>query len=126
MQKLKALEILKEKKKILVGLYNGDDYSDEIDNFAKDIKELDEAIEELEQYEQNFKQKEFDYRTKCQNILSSDRLSKDKNLSNLVNHAIEQMQIMYEDNYDDSRFVGSNSCYDKITELLALIKTTGA
>lgn len=40
-------------------------------------KILQEAIEELEQYEQNFKQKEFDYRTKCQNIVSAARLEAD-------------------------------------------------
>ena len=40
-------------------------------------KIINEAIEELEQYEQNFKQKEFKYRTECQNTLSTERVESD-------------------------------------------------
>ena len=40
-------------------------------------KIITEAIEELEQYEQKFKDKEFNYRTKCQNIVSAARLEAD-------------------------------------------------
>ena len=38
---------------------------------------IHEAIKELEEYEQNFKQKEFDYRTECQSILSTGRVEAD-------------------------------------------------
>ena len=40
-------------------------------------KIINEAIEELEQYEQKFKQKEFKYRTECQNTLSTERVESD-------------------------------------------------
>ena len=33
-----------------------------------------EAIKELEEYEQNFNQKEFEYRTNCQNLVSAGRV----------------------------------------------------
>lgn len=36
-----------------------------------------EAIKELEEYEQNFKQKEFEYRTNCQNLVSAGRVEAD-------------------------------------------------
>lgn len=56
MQKLKALEILKEKKKILVGLYNGDDYSDEIDNFYR--IENDKEISREEFFKEHYGEKD--------------------------------------------------------------------
>lgn len=43
------------------------------------LTNLMNGIVEFEQYEQNFKQKEFDYRTKCQNILSSEKLAVNEN-----------------------------------------------
>ena len=64
MQELKALEILKDlRDNFIYGELHGN---------------IHEAIAELEQYEQNFKQKEFDYRTKCQNTLSLERLAIDE------------------------------------------------
>lgn len=64
MQELKVIEIL---KRFMSMPY----YSENIPTDTETI----EAIKELEEYEQNFKQKEFDYRTKCQNILSSEKLA---------------------------------------------------
>jgi hypothetical protein len=47
-----------------------------------DLRELiyhfNRIDKELREQEQNFKQKEFDYRTKCQNIVSAARLEADK------------------------------------------------
>lgn len=40
-------------------------------------KLINEAIKEIKEYEQNFKQKEFDYRTQCQNVLSAGRIEAD-------------------------------------------------
>lgn len=45
---MKALEILKKYKNLCVGIYLGDDYSDGVDSYSKDIEECDEAIAELE------------------------------------------------------------------------------
>ena len=41
------------------------------------FNKTNEAIKELEEYEQNFKQKEFDYRTDCQKVLSTGRIEAD-------------------------------------------------
>ena len=43
-----------------------------------DVSFYDEAIEEIKQYEQKFREKEFKYRTECQNILSAERIEADK------------------------------------------------
>ena len=40
-------------------------------------EDYEEAIAELEEYKQNFKQKEFDYRTNCQNLVSAERVEAD-------------------------------------------------
>ena len=74
---LKALEILKEKREICLRIYNGDDCSDGLDSYKDEIEAYNEAIEELEQYEQKFRDKEFKYRTDCQNILSAGRVEAD-------------------------------------------------
>lgn len=63
---LKALEILKNIKQGSFTPY-----------LEKSLIQIDEAIEELEQYEQNFKDKEFKYRTDCQNVLSAGRVEAD-------------------------------------------------
>lgn len=74
---LKALEILKEKREICLRIYNGDDCSDGLDSYKDEIEAYDEAIKELEEYEQKFKDKEFKYRTDCQNVLSAGRVEAD-------------------------------------------------
>ena len=83
MQELKAIEILKENKRVMENFVNSFDNDskddDEYISANEYINQLDEGIKELEQYEQNFKQKEFDYRTKCQNILSSEKLAVNEN-----------------------------------------------
>ena len=48
---MKALEILNKYKNLCVGIYLGDDYSDGVDSYSKDIEECDEAIAELEALE---------------------------------------------------------------------------
>jgi hypothetical protein len=72
-QELKAIEILKDfvNNPSNYGMFQNMS-DEEITNY------FNEAIKELEEYEQNFKQKEFDYRTKCQSILSSENLAKDE------------------------------------------------
>ena len=62
-KELKAIEILKR--------FMSEPYYSE--NIPTDTETI-EAIKELEEYEQNFKQKEFEYRTKCQNIVSAERV----------------------------------------------------
>lgn len=80
---LKALEILKEDKRtITIFIESFDDDCKDDDEYIsanKYLVQLDEAIKELEEYEQNFKQKEFDYRTKCQDIISEGRVEAEKN-----------------------------------------------
>lgn len=81
---LKALEVLKAQKAVYeVDLQNRIDNSYNIqyedDNeitkaILNQLNFIDEAIKELEEYEQNFKQKEFDYRTECQELLSEGRV----------------------------------------------------
>ena len=66
MQELKAIEILKR-------FLNEPYYSEWIPTDA----ETNEAIKELKEYEQNFKQKEFEYRTNCQNLVSAGRVEAD-------------------------------------------------
>lgn len=79
---LKAIEVLKENKILMINFIDSfDDDSKDDDEYisaCKYIEQLSEAIKELEEYEQNFKQKEFDYRTKCQSILSSENLLNDE------------------------------------------------
>lgn len=81
MQELKAIEILKENKRVMekfVNFFDNDCKDDDEYISANEyINQLDEAIKELEEYEQNFKQKEFDYRTKCQNLVSAGRVEAD-------------------------------------------------
>lgn len=48
---MKALETLNKYKNLCVGIYLGDDYSDGVDSYSKDIEECDEAIAELEALE---------------------------------------------------------------------------
>ena len=63
MQELKAIGILTDlRDNFIYGELHGN---------------IHEAIKELEEYEQNFKQKEFDYRTECQSILSTGRIEAD-------------------------------------------------
>lgn len=68
---LKALEILKKISKEI-----NDDSLFLSEDFIPNL-EINEAINELEQYEQNFKDKEFKYRTECQNVLSAGRIEAD-------------------------------------------------
>lgn len=80
MQELKAIEILKENKRVMesfVNSFDNDCKDDEYISANEYIKQLDEAIKELEEYEQNFKQKEFEYRTNCQNLVSAGRVEAD-------------------------------------------------
>lgn len=80
MQELKAIEILKENKRVMesfVNSFDNDCKDDEYISANEYIKQLDEAIKELEEYEQNFKQKEFEYRTNCQNLVSTGRVEAD-------------------------------------------------
>lgn len=63
---LKAIEILKNMKQGSFTPY-----------LEKSLIQIDEAIEELEQYEQKFRDKEFKYRTDCQNVLSAGRVEAD-------------------------------------------------
>lgn len=62
---LKALEILKEIKTSFISTED------------EEYIQICEAIAELEQYEENFKQKEFKYRTDCQNLVSTGRVEAD-------------------------------------------------
>lgn len=71
MQGLKAIEILREELEELRS--RGQQYS----YIREKKKKLKEAIKELEEYEQNFKQKEFEYRTNCQNLVSAGRVEAD-------------------------------------------------
>lgn len=71
MKELKAIEILKEELEELRS--RGQQYS----YIREKKKKLKEAIKELEEYEQNFKQKEFEYRTNCQNLVSAGRVEAD-------------------------------------------------
>ena len=81
MQELKAIEILKENKRVMENFVNSFDNDskddDEYISANEYINQLDEAIKELEEYEQNFKQKEFEYRTNCQNLVSAGRVEAD-------------------------------------------------
>lgn len=74
---LKTLAILKDNKNNLLSMYGHIKKDDSYRKAMARLKVLDEAIYELEQYEQNFKQKEFNYRTQCQNILSLGRVEAD-------------------------------------------------
>lgn len=74
---LKATEILKEHRLNLIKTC-------ERVGVTYDSGKIDEAIKELEEYEQNFKQKEFDYRTQCQNVLSAARLEADEQADRLA------------------------------------------
>lgn len=81
MEELKAMEILKENKRVMENFVNSFDNDskddDEYISANEYINQLDEAIKELEEYEQNFKQKEFEYRTNCQNLVSAGRVEAD-------------------------------------------------
>lgn len=81
MQELKAIEILKENKRVMENFVNSFDNDskddDEYISANEYINQLNEAIKELEEYEQNFKQKEFEYRTNCQNLVSAGRVEAD-------------------------------------------------
>lgn len=68
---LKALEILKKISKKI-----NDDSLFLSEYFITNL-EINEAINELKQYEQNFKDKEFEYRTECQSIVSAGRVEAD-------------------------------------------------
>lgn len=47
-------------------------------HLQNNLNKTNEAIKELEEYEQKYNQREFDYRTKCQNTLSTERVAEDK------------------------------------------------
>lgn len=77
-QELKAIETLKEFREDVNKFLNSFDKQ-----YKKDeeyivgkttLSKINETIKELEEYEQNFKQKEFDYRTQCQDIISAGRV----------------------------------------------------
>ncbi len=75
--KLKALEILESllfdvKKDISANSLDG------VEVFGYIETNIEEAIKELKQYEQNFKQKEFEYRTECQKLVSAGRVEADE------------------------------------------------
>ena len=80
-KELKAIEVLKENKILMINFVDSfDDDSKDDDEYisaCKYIEQLSEAIKELEEYEQKFKQKEFDYRTQCQSVLSAGRVEAD-------------------------------------------------
>ena len=65
---LKAIEVLE--------YFKADQMVNRLTPF--DVSFYDEAIEEIKQYEQKFRDKEFKYRTECQNILSAERIEADK------------------------------------------------
>lgn len=78
---LLAIEILNKSRDFLLKAI---DYSTQnggvlgqINFFQNNLSEHNEAIKELEEYEQNFKDKEFKYRTECQNIVSAGRVEAD-------------------------------------------------
>lgn len=64
---LKAIEVLE--------YFKADQMVNRLTPF--DVSFYDEAIEEIKQYEQKFRDKEFKYRTECQNILSAERIEAD-------------------------------------------------
>ncbi len=76
---LLAIEILKKSRDFLLKAidYNTQNGGvlGQINFFQNNLSEHNEAIKELEEYEQNFKDKEFKYRTECQNVLSTGRLA---------------------------------------------------
>lgn len=78
---LLAIEILNKSRNFLLRAidYNTQNGGvlGQVNFFQNNLSEHNEAIKELEEYEQNFKDKEFKYRTECQNIVSAGRVEAD-------------------------------------------------
>lgn len=85
---LLAIEILNKSRDFLLKAidYNTQNGGvlGQVNFFQNNLSEHNEAIKELEEYEQNFKDKEFKYRTECQNVLSTGRLEADKQADRLA------------------------------------------
>ena len=79
---------------------------------------IHEAIKELEQYEQNFKQKEFDYRTKCQNIVSAGRVEADNMPDRLAE--LEKSVLDY---YLDKGYRIGVGCWDFKIQIITKYKS---
>lgn len=100
MQQLKALKILKDIKT------NKDGLGLELHpNCTTDDIEI--AIEELEQYEQKFKDKEFKYRTQCQNLVSAGRVEVD----NMPDRLAELEKVILDYYLDKGYQVGVGKWY---------------
>lgn len=78
-QELKVIEILKELEIDISKFLNSFDKEhkkdDEYIGAKRYLLKIKEAVKELKKYEQNFNQREFDYRTQCQKVLSTERLA---------------------------------------------------
>jgi hypothetical protein len=74
---LKAIGILKSRLKELKGARKIVDMQNSQLRLDLPIKNIEESIKELEEYEQKFRDKEFKYRTDCQNVLSAGRVEAD-------------------------------------------------
>lgn len=84
---LLAIKILKKNRDFLLNAisYNTQNGALGRANYLQNnLSKHNEAIKELEEYEQNFKQKEFEYRTQCQNVLSAGRLEADEQADRLA------------------------------------------
>lgn len=77
MQELKALEILNHLFFETLILRKKETNYKKIQDLIKKEERIKEARSELIQYEENFKQKEFDYRTQYQNVVSAARIEAD-------------------------------------------------
>jgi len=78
---LKAIVTLKEFREDVNKFLNSFDKQykkdEEYISTKTTLLKINEAIKELEEYEQKFNQKEFEYRTKCQNLVSVGRVEAD-------------------------------------------------
>jgi len=85
---LLAIEILNKSRDFLLKAIDYNTQNEgvlgQVNFFQNNLDEYNEAIKELEQYEQKFKDKEFKYRTECQNVLSAGRLEADEQADRLA------------------------------------------
>lgn len=72
-EQLKAIEILES----LLLEVKKDIKAEGVEVFGYIETNIEDAIAKLKEHEQNFKQKEFDYRTECQDIISKARIEAD-------------------------------------------------
>lgn len=104
MQELKAIGILTDlRDNFIYGELHGN---------------IHEAIKELEEYEQNFKQKEFDYRTECQSILSTGRIEAD----NMPDRLAELEKVVM-DYYLDKGYRIGVGCWDFKIQIITKYKS---